>query len=130
MGQGRVRTEDCACSDWMTACHPSPIFIGRRREGFVPGYTSPPCTSVKDRKLCPEMKSLHQPMFRPAYIYIGAKTPHIFPPEGYSALDTVYISYSVVPGRHLAITRFAFDDVYPTDAYRVSFCPQVERPTR
>jgi len=36
----------------------------------------------------------------------------IFPPEGDAALDTIYISHRVVSSRHLAIARFAFDDVH------------------
>ena len=128
MGQGRVRTEDWGGSERMSMCHPLfPVFIGRRRGGFVQGCTCPLCTSVKDRRLCPEMNSLHQPTLCSAY---WSRNAHIFPPEGDSALDTIYIPHCVVPGRHLAITRFAFDNVHPTSAYCVSFCAPAERSTR
>jgi len=50
----------------------------------------------------------------------------IFPPEGYSALDTIYIPHGMVASRHLAITRLPFDDVYPTSAYRVSSIPTLK----
>jgi len=53
----------------------------------------------------------------------------IFPPKGDPALDTIYISYCVISSRHLAITRFAFDDIHPTRAYRVSLHVQVEGST-
>ena len=62
--------------------------------------------------------------------HIRAKSAHIFPPEGHSALDAIYISYGVVAGRHLAITGFPFNDVYPTGVYRVSFYARVERSAR
>lgn len=100
----------------MTACHPSPTFIERRRGGSVPGYTCPLCTSVKDRRPCPKMKSLHQPTLLSAY---ASRYPHIFPPERDAALDTIYISHRVVARRHLAIAGFAFDDVHPKSAYCV-----------
>lgn len=84
---------------------------------------------MKGRRPYPGIKSLNQPTFRPACV-CRDRNAHVFPPEGYSALDTIDISYGVVTGRHLAVTRFAFDDVYPTAAYRVSFYAPVQRSTR
>lgn len=72
--------------------------------------------------------SISQHSHQLAYID-RSRDAHIFPPESYPALDTIYIPYGVVTSRHLAITRLPFDDVYPTSPYRVSFYPTLrDRP--
>lgn len=91
--QGLVKTKDWNCSERMTTCHRHhlPIFIGRRRGGFVRGCTCPLCTFAKDRRPCPEMKSLHQPT---CCQLIGAETLTYFHPRVTPHL-TQYISRTV-----------------------------------
>ena len=77
----------------------------RPRGDYVQGYICLPCTSEIVRTPCPT-----------CCVRIGSEVYqrciYVFPTQGSTTFAAVNISDGVVSGRHWAVIRFPFDNIY------------------